>query len=88
MGRVAVRIQVVTWDRSDRRPDCERARKLVPKAIEEEIKCEVAFECGCVGLQLTVPSKQGLCCCVLMFGSFARVIENVLVTRWVLLPPA
>ena len=88
MGSVAMRIQVVTWDRSDKRPDCERARKLVPKAIEEEIKCEVAFECGCVGLQLTVPSKQGLCCCVLMFGSFARVVESVLVNCWVLLHPA
>ena len=50
MGSVAIRIQVVTWDKSARSPDWERARKLVPKAIEEEIKYEVALECGCVVL--------------------------------------
>ena len=50
MGKVAIRIQVVTWDKSARSPDWERARKLVPKAIEEEIKYEVALECGCVSL--------------------------------------
>ena len=85
MGRVAVRIQAVTWDRSDRRPDCERARKLVPKAIEKDIKYEVALECGCVALQLKVLSKQGRCCCVLMFGPFARVVESVLMNCWLLL---
>ena len=58
MGKVAIRIQVITWDKSARSPDWERARKLVPKAIEEEIKCVVALECGCVILQLRVPSGE------------------------------
>ena len=40
MGSVAMRIQVETWDSSDKSPDWESARKLVPNAMEEEIKCE------------------------------------------------
>ena len=44
IGNVAMRIQVETWDRSERRPDCERARKLVPKAMEEEMRYEEALE--------------------------------------------
>ena len=44
MGNVAMRIQVETWDRSEKRPDWERARKLVPKSMEEEIRHEEALE--------------------------------------------
>ena len=44
MGNVAMRIQVETWDRSENRPDWERARKLVPKAMEKEIRYEEALE--------------------------------------------
>ena len=85
IGKVAIRIQVATWDRSDKRPDCERARKLVPKAIEKDIKYEVALECGCVALQLKVLSKEGLNSCVLMFEPFARVVDSMLMDCWLLL---
>ena len=44
MGRVAMSVQVETWDSKERRPDCESARKPVPKAIEDEIRCAVALE--------------------------------------------
>ena len=40
MGNVAMRIHVETWDSRDRSPDWESARKLVPNAMEEEIKYE------------------------------------------------
>ncbi len=40
MGNVAMRIQVETWDSRDKSPDWESARKLVPNAMEEEIKYE------------------------------------------------
>ena len=44
IGRVAMRVQVETWERRERRPDCDSARKPVPKAIEDEMRCEVALE--------------------------------------------
>ena len=44
MGSVAMRTQVVTWDRSANRPDCERARKAVPKAIDDEMIVDEALE--------------------------------------------
>ena len=44
MGRVAMRIQVDTCARNEKRPDCERARIPVPKAMEDEIMCVVALE--------------------------------------------
>ena len=44
IGRVAMRVHVETWERRERRPDCERARKLVPKAMEEEMRYDEALE--------------------------------------------
>ena len=45
MGKVAMRIQVDTCARSEKRPDCERARMPVPKAIDDEMMCAVVLEC-------------------------------------------
>ena len=44
-GRVAMRVHVETWDRREKRPDCERARKPVPNAMEDEMRYEEALEC-------------------------------------------
>ena len=44
MGSVAMRTQVVTWDRSANKPDCESARKAVPKAMDDEIIVAEALE--------------------------------------------
>ena len=44
MGKVAIRIQVDTCAENERRPDCERARIPVPKAIEDEMMCAVVLE--------------------------------------------
>ena len=44
IGKVAIRVHVETWERRERRPDCERARKPVPKAMEDEMRCDVALE--------------------------------------------
>ena len=59
MGSVAIRTQVVTCDRSDKRPDCERARKAVPNAIDGEMMVDVALDCMMVWLMLGF----GLCTC-------------------------
>ena len=40
MGNASMRIHVETWDSRDKSPDWESARKLVPNAMEEEIKYE------------------------------------------------
>ena len=50
IGSVAIRTQVETCDRNEKRPDCERARKLVPKAMADEMRCAEALEQGCVRL--------------------------------------
>ena len=57
----------------------------MPKAIEEEIKYEVALECGCVVLELRVPPGEGLWCCVYMFEPFARVADRMVMDCWLLL---
>ena len=44
IGRVAMRVHVETWERRERGPDCERAKKPVPKAMEDEMRCAVALE--------------------------------------------
>ena len=59
MGSVAMRTQVVTWDRSANRPDCERARKAVPKAIDDEMIVDEALEWVVFWLML----KLGLYVC-------------------------
>ena len=64
MGSVAMRTQVVTWDRSANRPDCERARKAVPKAIDEDIMLDVALECVIFWLMF----GSGLYICESLFG--------------------
>ena len=46
MGNVAMSVQVETWDSKVRRPDCDSARKPVPKAMAEEAMCVVALEGG------------------------------------------
>ena len=43
IGRVAMRVHVEIWERRERRPDCERARKPVPKAMEDEMRCDAAL---------------------------------------------
>ena len=44
IGRVAMRAHVETWERRERRPDSERARKPVPQAMEDEMRCDMALE--------------------------------------------
>ena len=58
MGKVAMRIQVDTCARSEKRPDCERARMPVPKAIDDEMMCAVVLEC--VGACLLLMSWRGV----------------------------
>ena len=41
-----MRIQVDTCARNEKRPDCERARIPVPKAMEDEMICAVVLEWG------------------------------------------
>ena len=48
IGSVAIRVYVETWDRREKSPDCERARKPVPKAMEEEMRYVEALERNCV----------------------------------------
>ena len=51
-------IQVDTCARNERRPDCERARIPVPKAMEDEMRCAEVLEQGNACLLLLS------CCCV------------------------
>ena len=44
IGSVAISVHVETWDRREKSPDCERARKPVPKAMEEEMRYVEALE--------------------------------------------
>ena len=44
VGRVAMRVHVETRDKREKRPDCERARKPVPNAMEDEMRCAVALD--------------------------------------------
>ena len=39
-----MRIQVNTFAKNEKRPDCVRARIPVPKAIEDEMMCAVVLE--------------------------------------------
>ena len=59
MGKVAMRMQVETWARSEKRPDCDRARMPVPKAMEDEMRCAEVLEEGSACLLLLLS-----CCCV------------------------
>ena len=60
MGSVAISVQVETWDSKERRPDCDSARKPVPKAMAEEMICVVALEGGGSAECAPSPSVSGV----------------------------
>ena len=46
-GSVAMRVHVDTWDSNDSSPDCDAARKLVAKTMDDETTCEYAPDDEC-----------------------------------------
>ena len=55
IGSVAISVHVETWDSRKKRPDCERVRKPVPKAMEDEMRYVEALEGDCVLVVLPSP---------------------------------
>ena len=56
-----MRVHVDTWESNDSSPDCDAARKLVEKTMEDETTCEYApeDECDLVWFVVSVMRKGG-----------------------------
>ena len=46
-GSVAIRVHLETWDNYESSPDCDAARRLVAKMMDDEATCEYAPDDEC-----------------------------------------